>query len=227
MTNFIITNFSQTAPPLQIDINKELPESSISERHLKNSVKSILKYLKSMFFETNVFLSETLDNLNSLTESTLVSHFSVDISSQADDYASFEIIDSVATEAHPLIKVFTFLQNVRAIIGIMGNLFYNQIKIIVSTRVIYSKEDFNYETYLPKALSDSKLVKDVFFTKNGKNLVAEYFKYHKQQSNPKLTNFEMRSYNDIGILIVKLVTHVKELWEVSSCYDIEPLMCKK
>ncbi len=81
--------------------------------------------------------------------------------------------------------------------------------------------------YLPKALSDSKLVKDVFFTKNGKNLVAEYFKYHKQQSDLKLTNFEMRSYNDIGILIVKLVTHVKELWEVSSCYDIEPLMCKK
>ncbi len=61
----------------------------------------------------------------------------------------------------------------------MGNLFFNQIKIIVSTRVQYSKEDFNYETYLPKAISDQKLVKEVFFTKNGKNLVAEYFKFHK------------------------------------------------
>jgi hypothetical protein len=92
---------------------------------------------------------------------------------------SFEIKDSIS-DVTPLIdKVGIFLQNVRSIIAIMGNLLYNQIKIIINTRVNYSRDNFNYETYLPKAISDQKLVKGVFFTLNGKNLVGEYFRYHK------------------------------------------------
>lgn len=132
-----------------------------------------------MFFEEIVFLSETMDRLHALVESTLSTHFGVDVSGQAYDYASFEIIDSIPIDSPVLVKICIFLQNVRAIIGIIANLFYNQIKIIVNTRVQYSREDFNYETYLPKALSDQKLVKEVFFTKSGKNLVAQYFKYQK------------------------------------------------
>ena len=139
---------------------------------------------------------------------------------------SFEIIDSIS-DVTPLIdKVGIFLQNVKSIIAIMGNLLYNQIKIIINTRVNYSRDDFNYETYLPKAISDQKLVKGVFFSLSGKNLVGEYFKYHKVQTDPKLTKFEMRTNNDIAILIVKLVTHVRELSHVNSCYDLEPLLCK-
>jgi hypothetical protein len=132
-----------------------------------------------MFFEEKVFLSQTMDKLLSLTETTLQTHFGVDITAQADDDASFEIIDSISADTPLIDKIGIFLQNVRSIIGIMGNLLYNQIKIIINTRVNYSRDDFNYETYLPKAISDQKLVKGVFFTFNGKNLVAEYFKYQK------------------------------------------------
>jgi len=34
----------------------------------------------------------------------------------------------------------------------------------------------------------------------------------------------MLTNNDIAILIVKLVTHVRELSQVNSCYDLEPLL---
>lgn len=36
----------------------------------------------------------------------------------------------------------------------------------------------------------------------------------------------MNTYNEIAILIVKLVTHVRELYDAGTCYDLEPLFCK-
>ena len=78
-----------------------------------------------MFFEDKVFLSETMDKLLSLTETTLQTHFGVDVTGQAEEYANFEIIDSISADTSLLDKVSIFLQNVRSIIAIMGNLLYN------------------------------------------------------------------------------------------------------
>ena len=125
MTSYIVTDFSSSSSPQQIDIDKELNENSSRERILKSSIKSILSLLKSMFYEEKVFLSETMDKLLSLTETTLQTHFGMDISGQADEYISFEIIDSISTDTPLLNKLCIFLQNVRSIVAIMGNLLYN------------------------------------------------------------------------------------------------------
>jgi hypothetical protein len=102
----------------------------------------------------------------------------MDVSSESDDCAALSIVDSLPSDCSLLRKVHIFLLNVREIVCIISNLFYNQLKIIVNTRVNYAKEEFNYETYLPKAISDNKLLVTTFFNKSGKHLVAEYFKFH-------------------------------------------------
>ena len=81
MIDFIVTDFAPNSPPLQFDVSKELPENSTKERHLKSSVKLALKLLKTMFFEETAFLSETMDRLHALAESTLSTHFGIDITS--------------------------------------------------------------------------------------------------------------------------------------------------
>ena len=46
-----------------------------------------------------------------------------------------------------LSKVFRYLLNMRVIALILGNVFWNQIAILVRTRVVYDKELFNFEEY--------------------------------------------------------------------------------
>ncbi len=78
MANFIVFNFSNTEASY-LDVEKEMPENSPKERQLKNSVKKVLCLLKMIFFKEEVLLLESLDNLLSQTESTLSTHFGVDL----------------------------------------------------------------------------------------------------------------------------------------------------
>lgn len=85
----------------------------------------------------------------------------------------------------------------RELIGIMTNVLFNQIRIIVRTRVNYSKEDFNFETYLSEAMVDDRLIRNAVFCMSGKFLLAEYFKFHHTQTDESLVSFVLTTYNDV------------------------------
>ena len=104
-------------------------------------------------------------------------HFSQSVSAESDDETTFDIIDSHPPGTAIEMKLLRFLLNTREIVGILSNLWFNQIKILVNTRVQYSREDFNFESYLSFAMHDERLVRNAFFCKSGKQLVAEYFKF--------------------------------------------------
>jgi hypothetical protein len=75
--------------------------------------------------------------------------------------------------------------------------------------VQYSREDFNFETYLSFAMHDERLVRNAFFCKSGKQLVAEYFKFQKSQKDKSLLEFDMNTRNQIAILIEKFNLHIR------------------
>lgn len=226
MANYIVTDFTSAAQPAYLDVEKELPSKLDNEKHLRHLVKEILKLLKDIFFKEEKLLVESLDKLLSLCETALQTHFGVSIHTQEDENAAFLITDSLPQGSSILIRVQTFLSNVREIICILSNLLHNQIKIIVNTRVQYSKEDFQFESYLSLAMHDDRLVRNAVFCKSGKFLVADYFRFQKNQKDLFLTEFDMKTYNDVAILIVKLVTHMRPLARIQFQYDLEPLFCK-
>ena len=65
-------------------------------------------------------------------------------------------------------RVKGYLLNIREIIGILVNILFNHIKVIICKRVVYSKEDFNFETYVSQAMHDDRLVRNAIFLKSGK-----------------------------------------------------------
>ena len=70
----------------------------------------------------------------------------------------------------------------RVIAVILGNVFWNQIAILVRTRVVYDRELFNFEEYRQRGMTDNRLVKNTLFLascKGGKNMVMEFFKFHQ------------------------------------------------
>lgn len=61
--------------PVYLDVEKELPERNFQQKHLKNSIREVMRLLKAAFWSEEKYLSETLDNLLALTETTLQTHF--------------------------------------------------------------------------------------------------------------------------------------------------------
>lgn len=61
--------------------------------------------------------------------------------------------------------------------AILANVFLNQIRLLIHSRVTYDKEQFNFEAYQSKGLSDDRLVSKVVFMQNGKHLMKEYYTF--------------------------------------------------
>jgi len=74
MLQFMVTDFANNQP-VYLDVDKELPERNYQQRHLKNSIREVMRLLKATFWSEEKYLSETLDNLLALTETTLQTHF--------------------------------------------------------------------------------------------------------------------------------------------------------
>ena len=143
------------------------------------SLRRILELLREVFFpKSDHFLVTNLDSLISIVESTLESTFG---SLDSDDVdVEIFIKDKVDSDDFHMI-VQSFLINARSMAMIVSLALYNHIKIIVRERVIYSRELFNFETYMGKAQYDGKLLKKAVFIKSGKDILAEYFKFHTKQ----------------------------------------------
>lgn len=65
-------------------------------------------------------------------------------------------------------RVKVFLENVVQICYLLVNISYNQIKILIQTRVQYSKDLFNYEHYMSHSMHDERLVTSTLFCRSGK-----------------------------------------------------------
>jgi len=80
-----------------------------------------------------------------------------------------------------LSSLFRYLINVRVIAVILAKIWWNQIKILIRTRVVYDRELFNYEEYRKKGMNDQRLIKNTMFMpsqpKGCKTLVGEFFKF--------------------------------------------------
>jgi hypothetical protein len=74
MLQFMVTDIANNQP-VYLDVEKELPERNFQQKHLKNSIREVMRLLKAAFWSEEKYLSETLDNLLALTETTLQTHF--------------------------------------------------------------------------------------------------------------------------------------------------------
>jgi hypothetical protein len=74
MLQFMVTDIANNQP-VYLDVEKELPERNFQQKHLKNSIREVMRLLKATFWSEEKYLSETLDNLLALTETTLQTHF--------------------------------------------------------------------------------------------------------------------------------------------------------
>ena len=74
------------------------------------------------------------------------------------------------------------------------------------TRVIYDKELFNYEEYQSRGLNDERLLSKVFFLRNGKALMADYWKFQKQQCSKVLytPNLITKFLSKLSIFVANL-----------------------
>lgn len=77
-----------------------------------------------------------------------------------------------------------YLTNVRVIAGLLVHVFYNQVKMLIQSRVVYDRELFNFEDYTCRCLSDGRLISKLFFADAqhvkmacGKYLMSEFFKF--------------------------------------------------
>ena len=144
-----------------------------------------------MFFESarsaNRFVVQDIESLIVACENLLQTHFKekfVQLTDNEDhnesitfDLAAEEVIGDISG------KVYHYLINVRVIAAILANVFWNQIKILIRTRVQYDKELFNYEEYRKTGMMDNRLLKNTLFmasSKGCKVLVAEYFKFQRK-----------------------------------------------
>ena len=68
----------------------------------------------------------------------------------------------------------------------LSHVLFSQIKQIVTTRIVYDREIFNYEEYTSKCLSDDRLLSRCLFASTtnlnnkmapGKYLMGEFFKF--------------------------------------------------
>jgi hypothetical protein len=73
--------------------------------------------------------------------------------------------------------------------GILANLIRNQFKIIINTRVVMDRDNFNYEQYMSKGFNDNKMLHSTLFMKDGKKLVTEFLQFQAPQPKSILNLF--------------------------------------
>ena len=130
-----------------------------------------------------------------------------------------------------LSSLFRYLINVRVIAVILANIWWNQIKILIRTRVEYDRELFNYEEYRKKGMNDQRLIKNTLFMpsqpKGCKTLVGEFFKFQSQnteaiaQDSTDLNTSEKLVHN-----LNLLAMHAENLKFIEISVDIEPILRK-
>ena len=71
----------------------------------------------------------------------------------------------------------------RVVAGLLANVFWNYLRLIVKTRVEYDMETFKYEEYRQRGQSDKRLLKNAIFQSSkkcgAKLLVADFYKFQK------------------------------------------------
>ena len=86
----------------------------------------------------------------------------------------------VADKQYWVETIYRLLLNARSIAIVLANVFWNQIRLLVKTRVVYDRDLFNYEQYRQQGMCDSRLLKNTLLitrSKASKSLVGEYFKF--------------------------------------------------
>jgi len=128
-----------------------------------------------------LFLICLIEKLFSGCEVILETFFRLDLQIDADDDLSFELFDadSSALEENKLSAVRTYLLNVRQMAAMYATVFLSQIKQLITERVIYDRELFNYEEYRSRGMNDDRLIWKTLFCKSGKTLMGEFFKFQK------------------------------------------------
>eukprot|EP00347_Sterkiella_histriomuscorum_P007334 403349349 len=223
MLSVILTDFSDGKPLGFVSLNHDFPQTSTRQRLLVKSLRSILVLLKRIFFEEEVFLVQSLEEINQLVECTLDTNYEILFN---DEDIHLNIIDS-CEKSHPIeLKVQTFLGNVRIFTALVSYVFYNQIRILVRQRVNYSREIFNFESYCSIGLSDDRLLRNMLFMKNGKKVIGEFFKFQSKikTTDSSLLGFEKLTYDQLNQFVNNLALHVNELWKIQQLLDIESLL---
>jgi hypothetical protein len=107
-------------------------------------------------------------------------------------------------------------------------MFWNQIKILIRERIVYSNELFNYEDYSQKSKCDSRLIRNFLFMPNklgSKSLVMEYFKFQRQrESTISDSPFSLCTSDKIIHNLNILSSHVENMQAVDRQVDIEPIL---
>lgn len=114
----------------------------------------------------------------------------------------------------------------RVIALVLGNIFWNQISILVRSRVTYDRDMFNYEEYRQRGMTDNRLVKNTFFMpagKGAKNMVVEFFKFHLKEN---MVDIQIRNSDKFIHNFNVMATHVVGLEKVEKIVDIEPILRK-
>ena len=79
-----------------------------------------------------------------------------------------------------------WLNNARTIALILGQVLFCWLKRLVSTRVTYDRDLFNFEEYSSKCLSDNRLISHTLYATTtslpnkiapGKHLMGEFFRF--------------------------------------------------
>ena len=143
-----------------------------------------------MFFEKGtakrLFIINDIEWLFVTAEITLKTHYRERFQRHSDHELEneFMLIDLFEDDSGIVLeRVYRFLLNMRVLAAILANLLWNHIKILIRQRVNYDKDLFNFEEYRQKGLNDGRLIKNMLFmisSKGCKNLVAEYFRFHKE-----------------------------------------------
>ena len=117
--------------------------------------------------------------------------------------------------------VRVWLSNARTIAVILAKVLFCWIKRLVSTRVVYDRELFNFEEYSSKCLSDNRLINRTLYATTtslpnkiapGKYLMGEFFRFIEQKVEP---DTEMRSVCNLSNLISHLALHVPHIHAAS------------
>lgn len=130
---------------------------------------------------------------------------------------SFEKSDNLS-------KVFRYLLNIRVICLILTNIFWNQIKLLIRSRVVFDRDLFNYEEYRQRGMTDNRLVKLTLFqptSKGAKVLVSEFFKFHLKE---QMVDIDILTSSQLIHNLNILASHVEGLHFVESQIDIEPIL---
>lgn len=233
-----------------LDFEVEFNEVSFEgSEYLRRAVKSVQESLYKLFFgpipgaqsssdKQQDYLVTLIEKLKSESEATLSTFFKVpDLDGEEDDSPfEFNLIDSLAGEGSEAVTdnkfslVRVWLSNARTIAVLLAKVLFCWLKKLVSTRVVYDRDLFNFEEYSSKCLSDNRLINRTLYATTtslpnkmppGKHLMGEFFRFIEQNVEP---DPEMRSVCNLSHFIYHLALHIPRIHAGSLQIDTEPIL---